>query len=74
MAIKKTFSFRDEYANVLAHIENQGNASNYIIRLVQKDMQSKSIEETIEQIVDRKLAARNNDGAISNGLIKFLGK
>jgi acyl carrier protein len=74
MAIKKTFSFKEKYKDVVEHIEKQGNASNYIIRLVQQDMRHSNIEETIEQIIDRKLAERKNDITLSNGLKNFLGK
>jgi hypothetical protein len=72
MAIKKTFSFKEKYKDVIDHIETQGNQSDYIIKLVQKDMH---IEETIEQIIDRKLAERKtNDVGLSNGLKNFLGR
>jgi hypothetical protein len=73
MIIKKTFSFSDKHSEVIKHLEAQGNASDYIRRLVAQDMQHSNLHAIIEDIIEQKLSRHSNHVPDTNGLKDFLG-
>lgn len=58
--LRLSISFREEYRHLFEHLQKQPNRSDYICRILQKELeQKKSLEEKIANLLNL-ISAKNN--------------
>lgn len=67
MPVKPVY-FRDGDPR-LAHVENRGNFSEYVRRLIDQDMQGSTLAQVVEEAVARALAGVSSTGMRPSELV-----